>query len=224
MTTHSIPRLSPRPLADSALLGRLREATAHAHLTVERHALLAPLLSHELTRGDYGRVLLCFFGYFRALERRLPVAFRVAFPVASKDAEYRYHRRSPLLLRDLQALGEAPPLSEPALPVPRLETPEQVLGTLYVLEGATQGGRIIGPKICSQLGLTPEHGAQYFHLFHRAQWPRYRVLLERQAHRCRATAVEAGALEAFATLHQHMDAGLRSRPPGPRQLHAGESP
>lgn len=184
-----------------ALLTRLREATAEAHLAVERHSLLAPLLLNSLTLEDYRRVLLCFLGYYRVLEQRLSLGF--------EDKEYHYHKRTPLLLRDLLALSVTSPVSpEVELPVPLLENREKTLGTLYVLEGATQGGRIIGPRVCRQLGLTPVHGSEYFHLFHKAQWPRYRIMLQQQAPSIRAASVEAGALEAFETLRMHMDAHL----------------
>ena len=46
--------------------------------------------------------------------------------------------------------------------LPRLDSVAEVLGCLYVIEGASLGGQIIAKHLKANLGLTPETGASFF--------------------------------------------------------------
>lgn len=63
------------------------------------------------------------------------------------------HDRVALLDADLDSLGVA---AQPAPPLDfGLESIEQALGCLYVVEGSSLGGRFIGPAIASRVGDIP---------------------------------------------------------------------
>jgi heme oxygenase len=87
-----------------------------------------------------------------------PASFGGALP------DYESRRKLPLLTRDLTALGAAAHVIAalarcPA--VPRPADPAAAFGCLYVLEGATLGGRTLLPLVESRLGLDAGRGAAY---------------------------------------------------------------
>lgn len=77
----------------------------------------------------------------------------------------RLRSRASLLQRDLVALGMTP-REMTTLPVcsdlPSLHEPEHLAGCLYVLEGASLGGRIIAQALNRQLALRNNSGAAFF--------------------------------------------------------------
>jgi heme oxygenase len=136
----------------------LKQATNERHAALEGQLpLLNPLLSHE----DYRQLLSRFFGYYAPLEKQL-----LALPWPDEIGfDYSSRHKTPRLEQDLIALGETP---ETLAKLPRCqELPEVVtlsnlLGCLYVIEGATLGGQIITQHLQINLGLTPETGAAFF--------------------------------------------------------------
>jgi heme oxygenase len=46
--------------------------------------------------------------------------------------------------------------------MPEIASPEQAVGVLYVLEGATLGGQFIQRHLQTTLGLTPSQGLSFF--------------------------------------------------------------
>ncbi len=136
------------------VLARLRRATEHDHARIEADL---GFVERSLTSARYRRVLEALHGYHAAVEEPLRAIPRVAS--LALDLERR--RKLALIERDLRALG----LDESALaeipiasgaPVPRAVG--EALGCLYVLEGATLGGRIISRHLAG-LGVTPTAGA-----------------------------------------------------------------
>ncbi|MEX0732255.1 MAG: biliverdin-producing heme oxygenase [Aquisalimonadaceae bacterium] len=190
---------------DTPLLSYLRQATQAEHRRLERQPLLQPLLEPALDQRHYAMVLAAFHGYYRALEPRLLT--RLEDPFAGQDIHYHYLPRAGLLYLDLLDLKVAESGSAGhRLPMPTLATPDHVLGTLYVLEGATQGGRVIAPRVSRALNLGPLHGARYFHLHLHEQWQHFRTLAERRQPNHDHERVAAGAIETFSTLRAHLDA------------------
>ncbi|MBC8012307.1 MAG: biliverdin-producing heme oxygenase, partial [Burkholderiales bacterium] len=102
-----------------------------------------------------------FFGYYAPLEARLgasPFWADLAFDFAAR-------RKMPRLEQDLVALGQTaeeltrlPRCAE----LPELDTLPQVLGCLYVIEGATLGGQVITRHLLATHGITPETGGAFF--------------------------------------------------------------
>lgn len=115
------------------LLQALRAGTADVHTALEAR-LDAPARAADLTA--YGRLLSGFRAVHAPLERAL--ADCTATAVALPDWAARV--KTPWLDADLHALGlPVPPDAE----VPRLVGAEDVVGTSYVLEGATLGGAVL---------------------------------------------------------------------------------
>ncbi|WP_421621279.1 biliverdin-producing heme oxygenase [Alkalilimnicola ehrlichii] len=187
-------------------LQALRDGTRAAHQRVESHPVLLPLQSDRLTMAQYRRALAVFLAYFAALEAVLP-PWLERFP----QADYRYLPRHPLIRRDLMDIGAVLPEGHSGA-VPQLISRNHLLGVLYVLEGATQGGRVIAPRLQRRLGLDARRGARYFHLYHAGQWRSFRASLGGAAPRGGLEQALAGARSTFHALEAHLAAANSEQP------------
>ena len=190
-------------------------ATSASHTALEDQL---PLMNADLTREDYIQFVNRFFGFYAPLEVQLlasPHWHQLAF-------DYAPRQKTPRIAQDLLALGR----SDAALAatprctdLPACTTAEQLLGCLYVIEGATLGGRSITRHLQSQLGLTPESGGAFFDGYGvqtGSHWKAFCTMLSENADRqmghsaddsadhfsveSRHAAIVAGANQTFETL------------------------
>ena len=197
------------------ILRRLKMATSASHTALEDQL---PLMNADLTREDYFQFVSRFFGFYAPLEVQLlasPQWHQLAF-------DYAPRQKTPRLAQDLLALGR----SDAALAatprctdLPACTTAEQLLGCLYVIEGATLGGRSITRHLQTQLGLTPESGGAFFDGYGvqtGSHWKAFCTMLSENADRQmghsaddsadhfsvenRHAAIVAGANQTFETL------------------------
>lgn len=193
-----------RQASATDLLGQLRTATRAAHQTLEQHPVLLPLTSPALTSDDYRRVLSAFADFYRALEP--PLLDQLTQLADTQGNVYRYQPRWPLLQDDLRDLGTATsavPSVTPALP--SIDDTGTLLGVLYVLEGATQGGRVIAPLLARRLRLDADCGARYFHLYKQGAWQHFKSLLAYYDGILDDRVVTHSAVQVFDVLYQHLD-------------------
>ncbi|HEX8360290.1 MAG TPA: biliverdin-producing heme oxygenase [Longimicrobium sp.] len=137
-----------------AILDLLRDRTRAAH---ERAEEALPLLDPALDRTRYRAILAAFWGFHAALEPRL----RAVQGLGALELDAGRRRKLPLLEADLRVLGEDPARLPVAGEVPRVDGVAAALGVMYVLEGATLGGRVISRHLAS-LGIGPETGGAFF--------------------------------------------------------------
>lgn len=174
-------------------------------------SLLAPGVGME----TYGAVLKGFFHYYSALEARLLPRLDELL-VAMPRNEYCYALRSPLLRQDLADLSLTPPQPAElkALPLPAIDSPDATLGVLYVLEGSTQGGRVIASHLANTLGVNSNLGGRFFslHAASNSGWLGFMQLLNLLDEGLLLTepAVIA-ARGTFASLHTYLDAESRQK-------------
>lgn len=171
----------------------LRDATAQRHAAIE--AVLA--LRRPFGRGHYTHVLQGFGAFLAGWE---PLMAR-ALPARWQDW-FAATRRLDLVQRDLAALGAPWRPVTPALPT--LDSLPAALGSLYVLEGSALGGQFIAAQARRLLGLTPAHGASYFHGCGTSTVPRWRDFLGRLA--AEIDAVPQGLAEATQAANATFDA------------------
>lgn len=201
----------PHPI----ILQRLKLATSACHTVLEDQL---PLMNADLSREEYRQFVGRFFGFYAPLESLLMASNhwqQLAF-------DYAPRQKTPRLAQDLLALGTSPEAlaSTPrCADLPACTSPEQLLGCLYVIEGATLGGRSITRHLQNQLGLTPESGGAFFDGYGAqtgAYWKAFCTMLSENAdrqmgdstddsadHSCvesRHAAIVAGANQTFETL------------------------
>ncbi len=177
----------------------LRAATWPAHQRLEKRVDVKARFS---SLDAYRSHLEQMWGFCAGLEMRLEVP---TFDGALAD--YGSRRKLPSLSRDLIALG-ADSGSVENLPrcesVPDCGDPSAAFGCVYVLEGATLGGRSLLPVVESRLGLTAEHGASFLASYGddvTAMWRRFGAALDAwccvQERRARAVTAAVATFDSL---------------------------
>lgn len=142
----------------------LRDRTAALHSRVERSI---PILHLCQSLATYRRLLLRLVGFYSVAEIRLS-----PFKWDLLGLDFDARRKTPSLQDDLRCLevqsdeiAAAIKAADAADAFPAVRTFEQALGALYVLEGATLGGKIISRTVAGSLGLTRDHGARFYDIY-----------------------------------------------------------
>jgi heme oxygenase len=135
----------------------LRSATRDLHRRLDHHPVLAPLAGPATTSATYQRALVALYAITS------PVETAVGDYRGSRDPFLSYggERRMPALVADLRCFGLTPP--DAAWAGPSIETDGELIGCLYVLEGATRGGTVIFRRMHRVLGITEERGGRFFY-------------------------------------------------------------
>lgn len=119
--------------ADTARM-MLRAATAAHHDRVDAVFSRADLTD----RDGYGRFMLAQAAAHLPVERALTAA-----GAADVLPDWAERQRAPLILADLAALGLTPPDSPDSDVALTFDTPAEMLGGIYVLEGSRLGGTLL---------------------------------------------------------------------------------
>lgn len=193
----------------SPILEQLREQTRPAHLALETQPILQRLLSSELTRTEYGHLLQAMLVFYQSLETELIPATETLLE-QHPCPDYHYVPRLPLLIDDCQALGVATTGFNMPSKEFRLEgSGPYLLGVLYVIEGATQGGRLIARHLADTLGVSNNSGASFFNMHQwNNSWASFRRWVDRNfshMHQDDIPRIIAGADMTFSALHTHLD-------------------
>lgn len=186
------------------ILARLKSETKAEHDAIER---VLDLTSDALTLAAYRERLGWLYGFYRPVEARLH---------AVPGVDLRARRKSPLLQADLRALGaDAAGLRPACAELPPLSTAADRFGCLYVLEGATLGGRVIGRHIERVLAVTPDAGGRFFHGYGARtgpMWQAFRAALAAFADAPQAhDRIVAAAVATFRTLRAWCEAHEEGR-------------
>ncbi len=162
-----------------------------------------PLHESRLTRATYHGLLLRFLGFYAPLEQCL-----LSGPLQPQpEFDYRERLKTPQLEQDLYDAGETPDSLRRAAQcdaLPPVSTLAEVLGCLYVIEGATLGGQIIARQLQASLGSTTDYGARFFSGYGAAtgsQWKATGAFLSTMAERVdQDDAIVASANATFQSL------------------------
>lgn len=182
------------------LLERLKADTAERHDRLER---ALDLMRPGLTRTEWTRLVARFYGFYRPWEEML-ANMTAGGELAPLVAE---RRKLPWLQQDLAALNLSA-ADCAALPLctrlPSLATTAQVLGSMYVLEGATLGGQFIARHVEATLGFSGGRGYSFFGSYGAAtgrMWQAFRATLSAYAPRVDHDSMVASACETFDRFH-----------------------
>jgi heme oxygenase (biliverdin-IX-beta and delta-forming) len=129
----------------SALATCLRQATRDAHRRLDSHSVLRPLISPGLSHEEYKRALLALY----PAQCRLEKSIVRGLDTLHQDYPMRY--RAPSLADDLASMAQPLPALDETVTL-EVCRPGQLIGLLYVLEGARLGSRIIAHNVHRTLG------------------------------------------------------------------------
>jgi heme oxygenase len=152
--------------------GLLREATRELHTALEAAAAEQGFFA---SLPGYRCFLQRSVSYHAAL-----VAGADTGGAAALLADWPERRKISLLLADCAALGIAPAAPAPGWITAGPSSPAELLGTLYVSEGATLGGAMLA-RIVARLGIGPDSGAAFLDAYgpHRGRrWRAFLAVLE----------------------------------------------
>ena len=141
----------------SELFARLKDTTAETHRAVED---LTRMGDPSMRRERYRRLVERFYGFLAVWD---PAAATMV--PAEHRAFFEERRKTAKLVEDLAALGLSPTEIEE---LPRAEDDARprslcdVLGGMYVFEGATLGGQYIARNVERNLGLSEGRGYAFF--------------------------------------------------------------
>ncbi|WP_158915861.1 biliverdin-producing heme oxygenase [Caulobacter sp. S45] len=190
------------------VMDRLRAATAVAHRRLERDL---DLLRPPLLKDRFARLLERFWGFHVVWEATVGRHGDLAALMTSRS-------RLVHLKRDLQALGlsahEIARLPQCAAAADLSHTVEAAIGSLYVMEGSTLGGRLIGRALQGRPWL-PEAGLTYFDPYRTetgTMWRAFQDHVRSASSDADQPAIEAGATQTFELLR-----GWLTRPPASAQ-------
>jgi heme oxygenase (biliverdin-IX-beta and delta-forming) len=174
------------------LLARLKRETSHLHQRLEDGL---DLFRSDFSLEDYRFLLGRFYGYYLPWEA---CASAVA-PRLVSEREKRARLESDLLFLGLNA-SDLAGLAR-CLRLPPLDTLERVLGSMYVLEGATLGGRILERRVRSLFQLS-EGGCAFFSGYGErtaAMWKEFGLILE-NCPKASHEELVASAIATFETM------------------------
>jgi heme oxygenase (biliverdin-IX-beta and delta-forming) len=197
--------------ASPAILSRLRLETRAEHEAVEQ---VLDLMAASLTLDDYRQRLEQFYGFYALAEIALLTlskqqANRAGTPTTSVNTYSAIASRSTktaLLASDIHHLGGSTKHLPLCHDLPPLHSEADVLGCMYVMEGATLGGRLITQHVQKTLGITPTTGGSFFEGYgeHTGKmWQIMRQLLVSGAYDIDTeNAIVANAITTFACLRR----------------------
>lgn len=183
----------------SSLSLRLREDTAPHHRRLET---ALDLLRADLGREDYLSILRAFHDFLLPWEQSVS---SVLDAPEYRDLQQRRHVWR--LAQDICNLtGHAPQDlgSENCSALPELGSPAAALGSMYVIEGSTLGGQVIGAHMEKKFGFTPEHGCAYFSGYgaqNGRMWSAFRTRLDESVAVGEHDVAVRAAIETFDCLH-----------------------
>jgi len=186
--------------SNSSALAVLKSATQHEHEALDA---ALDLMNPEIDAATYRRHLEAFFGIYAPMEHALSAVEGWSEHGIDLDARC----KAAALRADLITLGvdepDALPLCETLPALPSLAT---AFGSLYVLEGASLGGRIISRHVEKQFGYTATHGARYFNGYSARtgeMWMTFRQAVDAYGGEPgRQDEMIAGALATFVAFRQ----------------------
>jgi heme oxygenase (biliverdin-IX-beta and delta-forming) len=191
------------------LLTRLKAETAIHHAQLE-NAL--DLMRESWSFDEYIALLEGFYGYVAAWENAV-----TAHMPDHLRAFFNARRKTAWLAADLAFLtGDARRVA--GLPLaqdlPPLDTVGGLLGSMYVVEGSTLGGRFIAPHVAKLFHLDTGHGNAYFEGYGERTGSMWNVFRDTASATVPATQYDMAVTSAIATfdgLHAWLG-NVRERP------------
>ncbi len=133
----------------------LKRSTRDQHDQIERALNLE---DPTFTLPSYSRLLQRFYGYYRPWEAMCRPLIDELIP-----GFFAQRLKSPLLEADLVALGYGHPVEIAQCPyLPAFTLGVQALGSMYVIEGSTLGGRVLSRHFSAVLGIVEETGGRFY--------------------------------------------------------------
>jgi heme oxygenase len=171
---------------------RLKAETLQSHEDLEKHPNLIAMGEGEMTLDGYADILRRFYPFWEAVEQS---AYNFE-GVKSVLPDIEDRKLSANLLADLKALNVEPAPSYHG--INWVTDLASAMGTIYVIEGSTLGGRVIVKRVMEQLKLTPQNGCSYYFGYGAETGAKWKGFMDGLA-ACNFSDAEADQVVAAAT-------------------------
>lgn len=165
---------SVRAASVPEVLTMLRSATGAQHRALEARL---PFLRADFDLVTYRRLIQAYYGFHLTLEQRVEAFDSGLFKLTERQ-------KTPALTKDLRALGLSADAIE-ALPVcadlPLIDSTAHLLGTMYVMEGATLGGQVLRRIVADKLAIDADTGGEFLDVYGRDTGRLWKAFLKRLA-------------------------------------------
>lgn len=181
-------------------LERLKNQTAGAHKKLENLPVSNLILSPTMDLSDYSHYLSLMYDVHTNMEADIyPILHTIISDLGQRQKAH-------LIADDLLCLKHSRDKPIAVFKV-RKVTPAYALGMLYVVEGASLGGRYILKNVEKISGLDRRKGVSYFTGYGQHTYEYWNILLSRlneyeQQNNC-ADEIIAGAVFAFDCIYNH---------------------
>lgn len=182
---------------------RLQEETKSLHDKIEQTFLLKKILLQEITLIDYQLLIQKFYGFITPCEALIDSLLC--------NSVLKNRKKKLWLEQDLLALRLSDHKDTKlsiCLDLPCLSEYEQVLGYLYVMEGATFGGQVITKMLKTHLQITEDQGGRYFHGYGdktKIMWNDFCLHLSSIHYIDQQNKIIHSARDTFKRLHEWME-------------------
>jgi heme oxygenase len=194
-----------RPPASGALIAHLRSVTRPAHDRLEGGLGLLD----ELSVDSYEAILSRFYGFWKGWQPQVA-------GLLNDEALTKPRRRLHLLEADLSVLGVSRETlaALPLCPLMTLQGDAEALGSLYVTEGSTLGGRVIQRNVERCLQGVGRASSRYFHGYGDETGAMWRLFLKRldEVPASDMEGVGRGATATFDRLGTWLSTAVSARP------------
>jgi heme oxygenase (biliverdin-IX-beta and delta-forming) len=192
------------------LFDLLREATDWHHRRIEGSPRMTSLMSGSLDDREYAEHLVDLHAFFHSFE----AAVLDQHPDVSARFSYDRRLKTPLIEKDLHALGCSLPAESQHF-LWQLDSVEDAIGFLYVVEGATLGGRFVARHVENTAGVSPD-ATNYFRSYGSERGVYWNAFKENaqalfEERMLDADAVVDAAIEMFECLEGWMNDGTVSQ-------------
>lgn len=179
---------------------QLQERTKLLHDKIEQTFLLKKIRKQEITLSDYLLLLQKFYGFIMPCE--------AIIDLLTCTSVIKNRKKKHWLEQDFDALQISTNELSICINLPILSKNEQVLGYLYVMEGATLGGQVVAKIIKNKLQITQDKGGRFFHGYGdktRIMWNTFCLSLYEINHIEAKNEIINSAITTFLCLHEWME-------------------
>lgn len=176
---------------------QLRAATAPIHQRLESEL---DLLNPRMNLDDYRNLLARFRAFYGPWEERA-----AAYLNSESMLQFERRRKAPLIDADLRHLNAPERCMGPCPLIPEFRNRAQALGSMYVIEGSTLGGRLLSRHFENTLGLTRDSGCAFFSSYGEnvgSMWKSFRTVLIAAADESNQNDFVAGATSTFSAIFE----------------------
>ncbi|MFN8673920.1 MAG: biliverdin-producing heme oxygenase [Candidatus Sericytochromatia bacterium] len=140
------------------IIQKIREKTLQFHDEFTGWAF--KIMNGTVSEDEYKKALKIFYGFYKPLEEKILLVDGVDLDLAKRI-------KVELLIKDMKDLGVTEEeIGQITLcnDLPEIENQAKLLGCMYVIEGATLGGQLVGGKLDEFLRLNG-NGSRFFYSY-----------------------------------------------------------